>query len=156
MPYNHTQIGYLMIFSLVGVALLFGSILIQVDQQPIIAAFMIFILLLVASFATLNVTINQSHLRIKFGYGIFKKSFKLEDIAEAKAVRNHWYYGWGIRGWFWPRMLIFNVSGFDAVQIKMNNGKIFRIGTDEPEKIRVCYYTGNWGSECRFLVVVED
>jgi len=70
MPYNHTQIGYLMIFSLVGVALLFGSILIQVDQQPIIAAFMIFILLLVASFATLNVTINQSHLRIKFGYGI--------------------------------------------------------------------------------------
>jgi len=32
--------------------------------------------------------------------------------------------------------LIFNVSGFDAVEIKMKNGKIYRIGTDEPEKLK--------------------
>ena len=32
-------------------------------------------------------------------------------------------------------MWIFNVSGFDAVEIKMENGKIFRIGTDEPKKL---------------------
>jgi hypothetical protein len=31
--------------------------------------------------------------------------------------------------------LIFNVSGLDAVEIKMKNGKIYRIGTDEPKQL---------------------
>jgi hypothetical protein len=32
-------------------------------------------------------------------------------------------------------MWIYNVSGFDAVEITMKNGKIYRIGTDEPLKL---------------------
>jgi hypothetical protein len=96
---------------------------------------MTLILFILASFISLNVTIDESNLRIKFGYGIFKKHFPLHDIASARAVKNHWYYGWGIRIWFWPRMLIFNISGFDAVEIVMKNGKRYRIGTDEPKKM---------------------
>jgi hypothetical protein len=41
----------------------------------------------------------------------------------------------GVRVWFWPKMWIYNVSGFDAVEIKMKDGKTYRIGTDEPEKL---------------------
>jgi len=52
----------------------------------------------------------------------------------AKTTKNHWYYEWGIRGWLWPKMRIYNVSGFDAVEIKVKNGKTYRIGTDEPKK----------------------
>jgi hypothetical protein len=44
-----------------------------------------------------------------------------------------WYYGWGVRmgsgGW------MFNVSGLDAVEIEMESGGRFRIGTDEPEEL---------------------
>ena len=32
-------------------------------------------------------------------------------------------------------MWIYNVSGFDAIELTMKNGKIYRIGTDEPEKL---------------------
>ena len=32
-------------------------------------------------------------------------------------------------------MCIYNVSGFDAVEIQLKNGKIYRIGTDEPKKL---------------------
>jgi hypothetical protein len=32
-------------------------------------------------------------------------------------------------------MWIYNVSGFDAVEIKLKNDKIYRIGTDEPKKL---------------------
>jgi hypothetical protein len=32
-------------------------------------------------------------------------------------------------------MWIFNVWGFDAVEIKMKNGKIYRIGTDDAKKL---------------------
>ncbi|MFC1810373.1 hypothetical protein ACFLZH_02640 [Patescibacteria group bacterium] len=135
MQYNHTQIGHLMIFVLIAVSILFSVIFVQAEYEPLMLTFMLAILFLIASFSTLNVSIDGNKLRIKFGYGIFKKSFDLNEITSAKAVRNHWYYGWGIRLWLWPRIVIFNVSGFDAVEIKMKNGKIYRIGTDEPESL---------------------
>ncbi len=135
MNYKHTQIGYLVIFALLGTVLLFGTILTQEDLNYPILVFMILILLLLSSFVTLQVTLDEKYLKIKFGYGIYRKSFLLQEIISVKTVRNHWYYGWGIRVWFWPYMLIYNISGFDAVEIRMKNNKIYRIGTDEPQKL---------------------
>jgi len=102
-----------------------------------ITVIMALILFILASFATLSVSIDANYLRIKFGYGIFRKKFVLSEIASIAQVKNHWYYGWGIRIWFWPHMWIYNVSGFDAVEIRMKNGKTYRIGTDEPEKLQM-------------------
>ena len=135
MIYKHSQIGYSIIFISLVVVLLFGFILTQIDFDIIFLAIMVFILFILFSFSWLNVMIDENYLRIKFGYGIFQKKFLLKKIVAAKTVRNHWYYGWGIRFWLWPRMWIFNVSGFDAVEIKMTNNKIYRIGTDEPKKL---------------------
>ena len=100
-----------------------------------VTAIMALILLMLSSFITLSASIDERYLRVKFGYGIFRKKFSVSEIASATQVKNHWYYGWGIRRWFWPRMWIFNVSGFSAVEIRMKNGKIYRVGTDEPEKL---------------------
>ena len=135
MKYRHTQIGYLIIFVLLATIVFFGIILIQNNFNPFILAFMFFILIILASFASLDVVIDENYLQIKFGYGIYRKHFVLKEIISARTVRNHWYYGWGIRIWFWPYMLIYNISGFDAVEIKMKNDKIYRIGTDEPKKL---------------------
>ena len=98
-------------------------------------AIMVLILFILASFTTLTASIDENCLRIKFGYGIFRKKFLLSRIVSAKQVKNHWYYGWGIRLWLWPKMWIYNVSGFDAVEIKLKNGKTYRMGTDEPKKL---------------------
>ena len=93
------------------------------------------ILFILASFGTLTVSVEERHVAIKFGYGIFRKKFLTSEIALATQVKNHWYYGWGIRMWFWPYMWIYNVSGFNAVEIKMKNGRVYRIGTDEPKQL---------------------
>lgn len=135
MNYNHTQTGYFILLAFVAVSFLFGSILIQTGFHVPVVILMLFILFLLASFGSLQVLVDEQYVRIKFGYGIFRKEFLLQDIASAKTVKNHWYYGWGIRGWLWPRMWIYNVSGFDAVEITMKRGAIYRIGTDEPEKL---------------------
>jgi len=45
-------------------------------------------------------------------------------------VRNPWYYGSGIH--LTPYGWLYNISGFDTVQITMSGGKSFKIGTDEP------------------------
>lgn len=135
MIYKHAQVGHLIIFVLLAEVLLFVIILTQAGFNSIILGTMLFILFILVSFASLTVMIDENYLRIKFGYGIFRKRFMLKEIISVRAVENHWYYGWGIRLWWWPRMLIFNVSGFDAVEIKMKNGKTYRIGTDEPKKL---------------------
>jgi len=135
MNYKHTQIGYLIPIVLLAVALLFGSILAQTGFNIPLIILMILILFILASFGSLQVMIDGNYLQIKFGYGIFRNAFSLNDIASVKTVKNHWYYGWGIRWWLWPRMWIYNVSGFDAVEIAMKSGKRYRIGTDEPKKL---------------------
>jgi hypothetical protein len=144
MNYKHTQIGYLMIAVTLAVLALFAWIYIIAAAEPpsvnsganfAFTAIMVLILLVLAFFGSLQVVIDGEYLRIKFGYGIYQKKFSLNDIMSAKTVKNHWHYGWGIRGWLWPKMWIYNVSGFDAVEIKLKNSKIYRIGTDEPEKL---------------------
>jgi len=124
-----------MLFVLFIFVLFFGIVLRQTHLGLIVIIPFIFVLLIIASFLSLKVVIDENCLRIKFGYGIFRKCFFLKEITSAKVVRNRWYYGWGIRLWAWPRMWIFNVSDFDAIEIKMKNGKIYRIGTDEPQKL---------------------
>ena len=64
---------------------------------------------------------------------MIKKSFRLEEIQDAQIVRNPWYYGWGAR-WI-PRGWLYNVSGFDAVELQLKGHRRFRIGTDEPEQL---------------------
>lgn len=115
----------------------------SVDSGPnlFVTVGMLLIVLLLASLTTLTVSISDGYLRLKFGYGIFRKEFVLSDIVSAKSVRNPWYVGWGVRLWLRPTRWIYNVSGLDAVEITLKNGKIYRIGTDEPAKLSAAIST---------------
>ena len=138
--YKHTQVGYLIIFVFLAIALLYAwlysVISTEIGSDFAVLSIMVLVLFILASFLSLTVTIDENYVRIKFGYGIFRKKLSLGEIASAKTVKNHWYYGWGIRLWLWPYMWIYNVSGFDAVEIIMKNGKIYRIGTDAPKELK--------------------
>jgi hypothetical protein len=142
--YKHTQFSYLMLVVTLAVFVFFAWIHITGSAEPdstdsgpnfAITFLMALILFILASLVSLQVIIDGKYLRIKFSFGIYQKKFSLNDIMYAKTVKNHWHYGWGIRRWLWPKMWIYNVSGFDAVEIKLKNGKTYRIGTDEPEKL---------------------
>lgn len=140
--YKHTQIGYLMIVVTLAVLGLFTWLQITARMEPsspesgtnfAMTAVMVLILFILASFSTLTITVDEQSLNLWFGWGVFRKTFPLAEIASVKKVKNHWYHGWGIRLWLMPSMWIYNVSGFDAVEIIMKNGTIYRVGTDEPE-----------------------
>ena len=142
--YKHTQIGYLMLVVTLVVLVFFAWLQITARAEPpsvnsgtnfAFTAIMVLILFILASFTTLTVSVDENCLRIKFGYGIFRKKFLLSEIVSAKEVKNHWYYGWGIRLWLWPKVWIYTVSGFDAVEIKLKNGRIYHIGTDVPSEL---------------------
>jgi hypothetical protein len=144
--YKHTQIGYLILIVTLVVLVLFTWVQITARAEPpsvdsgtnlLVTAVMVLILFILASFTALTTSINEKYLQIKFGYGIFKKKFLLSEIVLTKQVKNRWYYGWGIRFWLWPKMWIYNVSGFNAVEIIMKNGKVCRIGTDTPSELEM-------------------
>lgn len=139
--YKHTQVGYLiLVTSLVLISFyfwLYEIISTEIGSNFTITAVMALVVFILLSFSTLQVVIDENYLRIKFGYGIFRKKFALSGISAAKIVKSPWYYGWGIRVWFWPYMWIYNVSGFAAVEINMKNGKIYRIGTNVPGEFEV-------------------
>ena len=136
--YKHTQVGYLIIYTTIVIAVFYAWMVYFIPHDHLrlpIIIIMLAVILLLASFSTLTVTIDEKYLRVSFGYGIFARRFPLSEIASAKAVKNHWYYGWGIKWWFWPKMTIYSVSGFDAVEIVLKNGSIYRIGTDTPQEL---------------------
>ncbi|NER33375.1 MAG: hypothetical protein F6J93_04805 [Oscillatoria sp. SIO1A7] len=120
--------------SLGAVALLMGAIAPTLDKLSWIPFLTLAGLLLIGIlFGTLTVEIDESKISCWFGFGLIRKEFLLAEVTDAVAVKNLWFYGWGIR--YIPRGWMFNVSGLDAVEITSTSGKHFRIGTDEPRKL---------------------
>ncbi len=80
-------------------------------------------------FHSLAVEVDERWVHVAFGVGLIRRSIPLERIASCDVVRTPWYFGWGVRyvfrGWMW------NVSGFDAVELTYRSGGHFRIGTDD-------------------------
>ena len=86
-----------------------------------------------ALFHQLTVTVSKDFIRLRFGVGVVHKNFAIADVESASVVRNKWWYGWGIR--ITPHGWLYNVSGYDAVEIVLKNGRYARIGTDEPKRL---------------------
>jgi len=135
MNYKHTQIGYLIIIALIPILLLYGFTFIEVGLDLVVTGLIAIVVLMISSFLSLTVVVDNEYLKIKFGYGLFNRRIVLSEIESVKIVKNHWYYGWGIRVWLWPKMIIYNVSGYDAVELKMKDGKIVRVGTDDQDML---------------------
>ena len=72
-------------------------------------------------------------IRVAFGSGWPRKEISLDAVRQAERVRNHWYYGWGIR--LTPGGWMFNIYGLDAVQLDLEGGGRFRVGTDDAEAL---------------------
>jgi len=131
--YEHTQAGYLMITVMISVMVLIGITLVNTGFNLTTVIVLIVIGIVLSQFYSLTVTISETHLEVRFGRGLIRKKFRLQDIKSCQAVRNSWYYGWGIR--LTPHGWLYNVSGLSALEIELNNGKTYRIGTDVPSEL---------------------
>ena len=86
-----------------------------------------------ALFHSLTVRVTRSDIALSFGVGLIRKQFPICGISRARIVQNRWYNGFGIRkirgGW------LYNVSGFDAIEIQLKNERKYRIGTNQPKEL---------------------
>jgi len=131
--YRHTQVGWVILgFAAAFVALVWPGLPPEAAAAARVPLLLV-VALLVFVFGTLTVEVAQDAIRLRFGVGLVRKRIPLQDVRSWREVRNPWYTGWGIR--LGPGGVLWNVSGFDAVQLELGDGKRFRIGTDEPAEL---------------------
>jgi hypothetical protein len=90
----------------------------------------IILLVCLALFYKLRITIDDESLCASFGPGIIRKRVRPAEIVRCEPLRIRWWYGWGIR--LTPYGWLYNVCGFDAVAITLRDGRTFALGTDGP------------------------
>lgn len=132
--YTHTQTGGAILGGLGFCGLIAIVVYLLNMSHPVILAVLIPLIICAVLFCSLTIQIHGHSLEWSFGPGLISKKVALRRIASAEPVQSSWINGWGIhytRGGGW----LYNVSGFDAVQITMKDGKRFRLGTDEPEAL---------------------
>lgn len=131
--YQHTQFGKVVVVSLLLTGLLLVGLGLALRDPVISIGGPLLSLVGIALFHSLTVAINAGFLRFHFGIGLIRKRIPLDQIVDAKPVRNTARHGWGIHrtadGW------VYNVSGWEAVEITLADGKRLRLGTDQPNQL---------------------
>jgi len=130
MPYRNTQRGTWIVISCLAFAALDAAIAWQTGQW-IAVAVLILLIAVAILFSSLTTEVNESEIRWHFGPGLWAYRLSLSEIESVSRVRNRWWHGWGIRTA--PGFRLYNVSGFDAVELRLKSGGVQRIGTDDPQ-----------------------
>ena len=136
--YEHHQVGKLRALCILYLLVIVVTLWLLGSDMPVIGIVSTLIgggavAKVTLSFSRLAVIVDTDMVRLAFGFGFPRKRIVRADIIRLEVVRNSWLLGFGIR---WIKGgLMWNVWGLDAVELVLANGKTFRIGTDEPEKL---------------------
>jgi len=127
--YEHTQIGYVIIWSLLAIILIVSGFAgLSHREAPLVVSIILLVCLVL--FYRLRITIEDETLCASLGPGIIRKRVRLTEIVGCEPIRIRWWYGWGIH--LTPYGWLYNVSGFDAVAITLRDGRKFALGTNDP------------------------
>lgn len=138
MEYQHEQnapqwvVAVASLFAIVMFSLV--TALLRSEQAPVGLALLALvwvtvIYLAILGFTRLRVEVTVGQIGLTWRLGWPKKLIDRASVSDVRFHRNSWLEGWGLRkvwrGWMW------NVWGLDSVELVLNTGKIFRIGTDD-------------------------
>jgi hypothetical protein len=131
--YQHTQFGKVTVVSLFFSALLLVVLGLAFGDRTFLVGGPVMMGIAILLFYALTVKIDATHLRFYFGIGLIRKRIPLAEIVDVQPVSNSWRHGWGIHRT--PHGWLYNVSGWEAVEITLASGKSLRLGTDEPQRL---------------------
>lgn len=136
--YRHEQKAWWLVFVLLGlmvpVVVAYGQLGSPKFPLWILVLAVGFDVVLALMFWKLSIEVTQQQIIVRFGIGWIRKTIALADIKSCELSQHKWYWGWGIRytgdGWMW------NISGLQGVALHLKQGDVFRLGTDEPQKLQ--------------------
>lgn len=131
--YVHTQPAHAITYPLAAIVVMLVGVAFLSPIARVAILIAVPLALCAWMFSKLTVTIDEQKLRASFGPGLIYKDVPLSKIESAVPVRTTFAQGWGIHltrfGW------LYNVSGRDAVAIRLRDGSQLAIGTDQPEEL---------------------
>ena len=130
--YEHKQVAYWMYWIAIGVLLFFMALSSAFGSPYLASALSLFIALIFFAFSRLNTSVDAASVQWAFGWGWPAGSLALAEIASVEITQTNLVEGFGIHwtiwhGWLW------NVGGFQAVELHTLSGKRITLGTDDPE-----------------------
>jgi hypothetical protein len=133
--YHHTQIGWVILGSIVPVPAILVPSMAFVPGTGLVAAILCGIIVVtLLLFAWLTVDVDGSQLLATMGIGLVRKRVPLAEVRYFSVEKTPWRYGWGIRRI--PGGILYNVSGTWSVELVLHDGSRVRIGTNEPDALR--------------------
>ncbi|MBV8074179.1 MAG: hypothetical protein JO140_02030 [Candidatus Eremiobacteraeota bacterium] len=135
--YEHRQFGTFIVAIAVAIDAVLAAIL---ASSPVVRTETVvlgpaFVLVGIAAglFSSLTIRVTRTQLQWWLGIKPLGMRVALAEIASAAPIKTNVFEGWGIHltwhGWLW------NVAGFNAVQIELRGGTRYALGTPEPEKL---------------------
>ena len=131
--YEHTQRSKILLCVIIVVLLFMLFLMFRFGFNWINVVVFTLMIIALYLFNSLVVRVSADKICVAFGSGLIRKNIQISTIKSAEKVRNKWYYGFGIR--LIPGGQMYNVAGLDAVELKLTNGRVFRVGTDESDKL---------------------
>jgi hypothetical protein len=131
--YHHTQPATVTRIAAVAALAVAVYTVARLGSPPILWLVVGVAVLGILTFGSMTVEVDHHRLTFWFGPGWIRRSFALTDIKSWTAVRNPWWYGWGIH--LTPQGWLYNVGGAGAVQLELRDGRRLRVGTDEAERL---------------------
>lgn len=133
MTYQHTQFGSAIVWPLLIAILILCALGFLSPIMRVAWLIALPLALVLLFFWKLTVSIDDKSLRASFGPGVIYKDVPLSQIESAIPVRIKSWEGWGIHrsrfGW------LYNVGGWDAVAIRLRDGRQLAIGSDQAEEL---------------------
>src|SRR5262245_10749972 len=139
-PYRHFQRGTTILWSLAVCAVVVIAITLwQVSHLPpvdmigwLIGPILVVVILSIVGwyFSSMTVEVTDQDLRWTVGRGR-PYSVPRADIEGVSLVRHSFWQGYGTR-WLGPNRWAYIVSGHDAVEVRLKDGGVRRIGTGDP------------------------
>jgi hypothetical protein len=131
--YRHTQPGYFVLGVLAVAFILIAGLLIRNGASLVLLLVPGLLFGLSALFFShLTIEITEHELTARTGIALVKR-VKLANIQAVRAVKNPWWYGWGMH--LTPAGWLYNVNGRWAVEVELRSGQRFRLGTDQPMEL---------------------
>ena len=137
--YEHRQTGWVMLGLACLPLLCLGTIWLMTppaDQRlptPLMPGLGIVTVVALLGFSSLSVMVTRDHLIARFGIGVVRKTIALAEIVHVEVARTRWTEGWGIH---WTRRgMLYNVAGFEAVRLRLANGRRVTIGSDDAPRL---------------------
>lgn len=130
--YEHTQTGWpILVAMVVAVGIVEAAAVLTADRLvPWIVVVLVPVTLL---FSSLTIRVTPQALEWWLGLRMLGRTIPLAEIGTVEAIRTNLFEGWGIHltwhGWLW------NVSGFNAVSIRLRGGTRYALGTPEPQAV---------------------